>query len=159
MNGMNGSRLDELDRRIVDKLGRDARISNRAIAAELGVTEGTIRTRIKRLQAERLIQFTVVTDFRMAGSPNLCMIGINADPARVSALARELSEIPEIGCVIILLGRYSLMAMALMTSIEALNDVITDRIRPLQGVRDVETSVSVHNMKYEAGVAKITTSA
>ena len=53
-------RLDALDHRIVEKLARDARISNRAIAAELGVTEGTIRTRIKRLQNEGLIQFTVV---------------------------------------------------------------------------------------------------
>jgi len=157
VNGTNGSRLDDLDRRIVDKLARDARISNRAIAAELGVTEGTIRTRIKRLQTERLIQFTVVTDFRMAGSPNLCMIGINADPARVSALATELSEIPEISCVVILLGRYSLLAMALMTSVEALSDLVTDRIRPLKGVRGVETSISVHNIKYEPGMAKITT--
>jgi DNA-binding Lrp family transcriptional regulator len=159
VNGAPASRLDDLDRRIVDKLARDARISNRAIAAELGVTEGTIRTRIRRLQAEGLIQFTVVTDFRMAGSPNLCMIGINADPARVSALAGELSAIPEIGCVIILLGRYSLLAMALMTSIEGLSDLITDQIRPLKGVRGVETSISVHNLKYEAGVAKITTAA
>ncbi|MCP3733485.1 Lrp/AsnC family transcriptional regulator [Sphingomonas sp. RP10(2022)] len=154
MNGDN-SRLDELDRRIVEKLSRDARVSNRFIAADLGVTEGTIRTRIKRLQNEGLIQFTVVSDFRLAGSPNLCMIGIDADPPRVSALAKELSDIPEIGCVIVLLGRYSLLAMTLMTSVEALSDLVTDRIRPLAGVRRVETSVSVHNLKYEAGVAKI----
>nr|WP_277998347.1 Lrp/AsnC ligand binding domain-containing protein [Sphingomonas liriopis] len=83
------------------------------------------------------------------------MIGIDADPPRVSALAKELSDIPEIGCVIVLLGRYSLLAMTLMTSVEALSDLVTDRIRPLAGVRRVETSVSVHNLKYEAGVAKI----
>lgn len=156
MNGTNGARLDDLDRRIVEKLSRDARVSNRAIAAELGVTEGTIRTRIKRLQAEGLIQFTVVTDFRMAGSPNLCMMGIDADPARVKQLARELSDMPEIGCVVILLGRYSLLAMGLFTSIEALSDLIVDRIRSLEGVRRVESSISIYNMKYEAGVAKIT---
>ena len=154
MTAMN-ERLDELDRKIIDKLSQDARVSNRGIAGELGVTEGTIRTRIKRLQAEGLIQFTVVTDFRMAGSPNLCMIGIDADPARVSALARELSAIPEIGCVTVLLGRYSLMAMGLMTSVEALNELVVEKIRPLRGVRSVETSISIHNMKYEAGVAKI----
>jgi len=149
-------RLDDLDRGIVERLSRDARISNRAIAADLGVTEGTIRTRIKRLQAENLIQFTVVTDFRMAGSPNLCMLGIDADPARVTSLAEELSRIPEIGCVIVLLGRYSLLAMGLFTNIEQLNDLITDRIRHMSGVRRVETSISVHNLKYEVGIAKIT---
>jgi DNA-binding Lrp family transcriptional regulator len=149
------ARLDKLDQGIVEKLARDARISNRAIAAELGVTEGTIRTRIKRLQNEGLIQFTVVTDFRMAGSPNLCMMGIDADPSHISDLASSLSEIPEITCVIVLLGRYSLLAMGLFNNIEQLNDLVTERIRPLTGVQRVETSISVHNLKYEAGIAKI----
>ncbi|WP_311269513.1 Lrp/AsnC family transcriptional regulator [Sphingobium sp. WCS2017Hpa-17] len=148
--------LDKLDRGIVERLARDARISNRAIAGELGVTEGTIRTRIKRLQKEGLIQFTVVTDFRMAGSPNLCMMGIDADPAQVKALATALSEIEEINCVIVMLGRYSLLAMGLFTSIEQLNEVVNDRVRTLPGVRKVHPSISVYNMKYEAGIAKIT---
>jgi Lrp/AsnC family transcriptional regulator for asnA, asnC and gidA len=153
---MNESRLDDLDRSIVEKLARDARVSNRQIAAELKVTEGTIRSRIKRLQAERLIQFTVVTDFRMAGSPNLVMLGIQADPSRVPTLAKQLAEIHEIGCVIVLLGRYSLLAMGLFTSIEQLNELVTSRIRTLEGVHDVETSISVHNIKYEVGMARIT---
>ena len=45
--------LDELDRRIIDLLTRDARVSNRQVATQLGVTEGTIRGRIRRLEKER----------------------------------------------------------------------------------------------------------
>jgi DNA-binding Lrp family transcriptional regulator len=150
------TRLDKLDQGIVERLSRDARISNRAIAAGLGVTEGTIRTRIKRLQNEGLIQFTVVTDFRMAGSPNLCMLGIDAEPSHVAELARTLSDMSEITCVVLLLGRYNLLAMGLFTNLEQLNDLVIHRIRPLPGVQRVETSISVHNLKYEAGIAKIT---
>lgn len=153
---MSAYRLDDLDRRIIEKLGRDARVSNRQIASELDVTEGTIRTRIKRLQAERLIEFTVVTDFRVAGSPNLVMLGIHADPARVDTLTRQLSDMREINCVIVLLGRYSLLAMGLFESIEQLNELILTRIRPLDGVRSVETSIATQYAKYEAGVARIT---
>jgi len=156
MTEMSRHRLDPLDRKIVDKLSRDARISNRAIAAGLGVTEGTIRSRIKRLQKEGLIHFTVVTDFRLAGSPNLCMMGIDADPARVTELAEQLRQIPEINCVVLLLGRYNLLAMGLFTNIEQLNELVTRQIRNLPGVQRVETAISVHNLKYEAGVAKIT---
>ncbi|QGP80586.1 Lrp/AsnC family transcriptional regulator [Sphingobium sp. CAP-1] len=152
----NWERLDALDHKIVDKLARDARISNRAIAAELGVTEGTIRTRIKRLQNEGLIQFTVVTDFRMAGSPNLCMLGIDADPSRVVELAERLRQLPELSCVILMLGRFNLLAMGLFTNIEQLNELITEQIRSLPGVQKVQTAISVHNLKYEPGVAKIT---
>ena len=148
--------LDDLDHKIIDILGRDARVSNRQIAADLGVTEGTIRARIKYLQSERLIQFTVVTDFRMQGSPNLVMMGIHADPSRVPALATELSRIPEINCVVVLLGRYSLMAMGLFTSLTQVNDLIRNSILPLRGVRDVETSVSMQNFKYDVRLARIT---
>lgn len=153
---MTRNRLDPLDCKIVEKLSRDARISNRAIAAELGVTEGTIRVRVKRLQKEGLIQFTVVTDFRLAGSPNLCMLGIDADPSRVTELAEHLKQMPEINCVVLLLGRYNLLAMGLFTNIEQLNELVTNRIRGLPGVQRVETAISVHNLKYEAAVAKIT---
>ena len=156
---MNGDRLDDLDHQIVERLARDARVSNRAIAAELGVTEGTIRTRVKRLQAEGLIQFTVVTDFRMAGSPNLVMFGIHADPSRVEGIAKQISAIPEINCVIVLLGRYSVLAMALLQTVEQLNDLLLTRIRTLEGVREVEVSISVHNIKYDVGIARITSPA
>lgn len=152
---MNGHKLDELDHRIVEALSRDGRSSNRQIAAELSVTEGTIRTRIKRLQNEGLIQFTVVTSFRMAGSPNLVMMGIHAEPSCVPDLATELSSIPSIGCVMVLLGRYNLMAMGLFTSLEQVHELVSTRIKTLPGVREVEVSVSIHSLKYDARMARI----
>lgn len=152
---MKHSKLDDLDRAIVQALGRDGRSSNRQIAAELGVTEGTIRARIKRLQNEGLIQFTVVTSFRMAGSPNLVMMGIDAEPSQVASLSRQLSEIPAIGCVMVLLGRYSLMAMGLFTSLEQVHDLVATQIKTLPGVRDVDVSIAIHSLKYDARMARI----
>lgn len=153
---MSAPKLDELDRRIIATLGMDARVSNRQIATTLGVTEGTIRTRLKQLQAAGLLQFTVVTDFRLAGSPNLVFMGIHAEPAKVSALAQQLAEIEQIGSVMILLGRYNLMAMGLFTSIEDVYELIRSRIKPLPGVRRVAASVSIHNLKYDVRMARIT---
>jgi Lrp/AsnC family transcriptional regulator for asnA, asnC and gidA len=153
---MNGERLDALDRQIIDHLSRDARVSNRHIAGTLGVTEGTIRTRIKRMQSEGLIHFAVVTGFRMAGAPNLVMMGIHADPRRVAGLAQELSAMPEINCVIVLLGRYSLLAMGLFSSVQQVHELAAARIRALEGVREVEITFSVHNVKYKANIARIT---
>ncbi len=40
-------KLDEADLAIVERLSRDARVSNREIAEQLGVTEGTVRARVK----------------------------------------------------------------------------------------------------------------
>jgi Lrp/AsnC family transcriptional regulator, regulator for asnA, asnC and gidA len=153
---MSGRKLDELDRTIIDVLAKDARISNRQIAAELGVTEGTIRARLKRLQQENLIRFTAVTDYSLAGSPNLVLIGIHADPGDVGRLAKQISAMPEIGCVIVMLGRFSIMAMGLFTSLEDSVEIANNRILLLPGVRRVETSVAVQTLKYDFKMAKIT---
>lgn len=153
---MSAPKLDELDRRIITTLGMDARVSNRQIATALGVTEGTIRTRLKHLQNAGLLQFTVVTDFRLAGSPNLVFMGIHAEPGKVSVLAQQLAEIEQIGSVMILLGRYNLMVMGLFTSIEDVYELIRSRIKPLPGVRRVAASISIHNLKYDVRMARIT---
>ena len=91
----------------------------------------------------------------MAGSPNLCMMGIDADPSGVRNLAEQLRRIPEINCVVLLLGRFNLLAMGLFTNIEQLDLLVKTQIRTLPGVQRVETAISVHNLKYEAGVARI----
>ncbi|MFC4595871.1 Lrp/AsnC family transcriptional regulator [Sphingobium tyrosinilyticum] len=83
------------------------------------------------------------------------MMGIDADPSRVSAIAEELRQIPEINCVVLLLGRFNLLAMGLCTNIEQIDHLVKARIRTLPGVQRVETAIFVHNLKYEAGVAKI----
>lgn len=152
---MKNNKIDALDRQIIAVLGRDGRLSNRQIAAELGVTEGTIRTRIKRLQNDGMIQFTVVTSFKMAGSPNLVMIGIHADPGRVAELSAQLSTFSELGCVMVLLGRYNLMVMGLFTTLEDVHNLVAERIKVLPGVRDLNVSIAVHSLKYNARMARI----
>ena len=59
--------LDDLDRRIIGVLSKDARVSNRRIAALLGVTEGTIRSRL-RFAKDRLRRalFELTADDRLA---------------------------------------------------------------------------------------------
>jgi Lrp/AsnC family transcriptional regulator for asnA, asnC and gidA len=153
---MSSVTLDELDHKIIEAFGQDGRASNRQIALDLNVTEGTIRTRIKRLQSRHLIHFTAITSYRFAGSPNLVMLGIRADQSRVQELAGLLALIPEIGCVVVLLGRYNLLAMGLFTSLEQVDSLINSRIRVLPGVKQVETSIAIHNVKYRSALARIT---
>jgi Lrp/AsnC family transcriptional regulator, regulator for asnA, asnC and gidA len=147
--------LDDLDRRIVAELGDDARVSNRQIASDLGVGEATIRTRLRRLQAQHLIQFTALTDFRMVGSPTLVIFGIRCDPARVLRLAADLADVAALNCVMVLLGRFDILATGLFTSMTEVDEVRRQRISALKGVRHVESIVSVQQFKYDFRMARI----
>jgi Lrp/AsnC family transcriptional regulator for asnA, asnC and gidA len=149
--------LDALDRQVIEALGRDARISNRQIASDLGVAEATIRTRIRRLQAAHLIHFTALTDFRIVGSPTLVLFGIDADPRQIPKLAAELSAMPEINCVMVLLGRYDLLATGLFRSMTEVEELSGQSIRPLKGVRRIQTMVSMQQFKYDYRMARIVT--
>jgi len=148
--------LDELDRRIVDLLTVDARVSNRQIAAQLGVTEGTIRGRINRLEEGGAIRLTAVTNVAFAGSPKVVLIGIQAQHGELKALSQRIAAMPEIGCVILMLGRFDILAIGLFGALEDIVEVANNRILALPGVRHVETSIAVKTLKYDYRAAKIT---
>ena len=58
--------MDELDAQIIAMLRKDGRASNAGIARNVGVSEGTVRRRLKRLVQEKFIQ--VVAVLEAAGS-------------------------------------------------------------------------------------------
>lgn len=148
--------LDDLDHQLIDLLASDARVSNRKIATRLGVTEGTVRGRIKRLQQEKLISFTAITGLQMARKSQLAFIYVQAEVERTREVARQLAEMEPINAVLITMGRFNILAMTLFEELDELVEVASDRILAIPGVHHVETSIAVKTMKYNARVAKIT---
>ena len=148
--------LDDLDRQLIELLAKDARVSNRKIATELGVTEGTVRTRLKRLQQEKLIAFTAITSFDMAAPRQMAFIRAQTDITRASAIAAEVAEMSEVDAVMVTMGRYNLLIVCLFDTLASLHDLASNRILAMAGVHHVTTSITVRTMKYNARVVRIT---
>ena len=153
---MAAPQLDALDTQLIDMLGRDARVSNRRIAAELGVTEGTVRGRIKRLQQDGLIAFTAITGFQLEQRARLAFINVQADVDRVREIAQVISDIPSVNAVLITMGQFNITAMCLIDDLDMLVELASDQILAVSGVHHVETSIAVKTIKYNARMAKIT---
>ena len=147
--------LDDLDRRILDLLGDDARLSNRSLARRLGMVEGTIRARIKRMQTRNLLRFTAISDNRQHGGPSLAFIGISNNPAITRELAESIARMPEIRSVIVTLGRFNLLAIGLFSTLEELGELAKNRILALDGVTGVDTSVVIKSIKYDERMAHL----
>lgn len=148
--------LDAVDRQLIDILARDARVSNRKIATDLGVTEGTVRGRIKRLQQERLIAFTAITSFGMEDPTKLAFIGIQADIQNVQAIARQIADLPTVNAVIITMGRFTILAVVLFGELDQLHEVASNQILAIPGVHHIETSIAVKTLKYNPRIVRIT---
>ncbi len=148
--------LDDLDRQLIGMLAADARVSNRRIASDLGVTEGTVRCRVKRLQQDRLISFTAITGLELASKSRLGKIRVQADTRRQRELADAIAGMDPINAVLLTMGSFNILAMCLFEELDELAELASDRILPLPGVHHVETSVAVRQLKYNALITKIT---
>ena len=153
---MTSPQLDQVDRQLIDILSRDARVSNRKIATDLGVTEGTVRGRIKRLQQDRLIAFTAITSLEMEDPSKLAFIGIQADIQNIQAIARQIADLTSVNAVIITMGRFSILAVCLFRELDELHDVASNQILAIPGVHHIETSIAVKTLKYNPRIARIT---
>ena len=142
--------LDELDLRIIERLGEDARVSNREIGRDFGLTEGTIRARLKRLIQTGTIKVTAVTNANLLKNPILAYLFIEAEAAfHVDAVAEALAAVPEISFVATLLGRSDILAMTLITNPDQLIELLHQTIDRIPGVHRVQYSLGQRFIKHD----------
>ena len=151
-----GRELDKLDRDIVEKLSPDARVSNRQIAEELGVTEGTVRARIKRMEQQKQLHITAVTNIDRFGDATLAYIWIEVERSdQTRAIAEALAQVPELGFVGVMLGRSDILAITMVKNTEHLASFVHNNISSIPGVRRTESSLGVNFMKHDYRMARI----
>ena len=148
--------IDDLDRQLIAMLSNDARVSNRKIATDLGVTEDTVRGRIKRLQQDRLIAFTAITSFGLENSTKMAFIGVLTDVDKVRDIAQQIAGLSAVNAVMITMGRFNILAICLFNELDSLHAVASDQILALPGVHHVETSIAVKTLKYNSRIVRIT---
>lgn len=153
---MTRRRLDDIDKAIVEWLSRDARTSNRKIASELGVTEGTVRARIKRMEKEKLIRITAVTNIDRFRDAALAYIWIEVERShQAQSVAESLSAVPELGFVGVMLGRSDVLAITMVRNTEHLAEFIHNNISGVEGVRRTESTLGVNFVKHDYRMARI----
>ena len=131
--------LDETDRAIVERLRRE-NAANVDLARELGVSEGTVRQRLKRLKDSGILKVTAGIDPDALENQQAAMVAVNVSRASLlEGKAREIASLPHVLSVSIVSGRYDLMAEVLVDSNHGLVDFLTGE---LAGVEDVSATES-----------------
>lgn len=148
--------LDELDHRLIEVLSRDARVSNRNIAKQFGINEGTVRSRLKRMQQERLLTFTAITSLDVSQVTQMAFIRAQTDLVRAPEIAVQVTELPGVDAVMMTMGNYNLLVVCLFDTIANLHELASNRILGLPGVRHITTAIAVRTLKYNTRVVRIT---
>ena len=135
--------MDELDSKIIEILQEDGRASNAGIARRVGVSEGTVRRRLKRLVQEEYIQVVALPDPSKMGYQSQALVGVQVDPDKVDRVADALADLTEISWVAVTTGSYDLFAWATLQSAEALGIFLRTKVGVIPGVRHTETFVNL----------------
>jgi len=147
--------LDDLDIAIVRELQVDARQSNRKIAATLGVVEGTVRLRLKRMYDEGAIRIQALSDIAAFGVAAHAFVGIEVEPGRIEEVSSQLTGHDQIAVLIRSLGEFDLIAVVMASSRLELIDTVLTQIASVSGIRHTETMESYMTLKHTATWVKI----
>ena len=130
--------LDDINKKIIEYLQRDGRMSYAALAKEIGLSEAAVRQRVQRLLDGQVMQIVAVTDPLTLGFARQVMIGITVK-GDLRSVADALKRIPEVDYVVICAGRFDLLAEMVCTDDEHLVALLNDKIRAIPGVTGTET--------------------
>ena len=142
-------RLDDLDKQILEYLYEDVRMSNRKIASALGITEGTVRSRIRRMQENRLVRFTAALDTKVYAQPVVGFIGITVDVPHLRNVSLALAEFSELNFVATVLGRYDIICTFLVADNEQLRNLLQQKIPTIAGVKSSESVQDLRGFKFD----------
>lgn len=128
--------IDHLDDKIIDILKKDSRKPFVEIANELNVSEGTIRSRVKKLFEDGVIQsFTIKTSSKNVKAIIEVKIDVNINTSDVGAKISKFEGVSEVYEVT---GEEDIVAIIDVTSSPQLNDII-ERIRRFDNVQSTRT--------------------
>jgi len=153
---MNPLVFSDLDHQILARLNQDARQSNREIARELGVTEGTIRLHLKRLMESGAIEILAITNLDTEATGLIAYLWITVDTTYgIDDVVAALSQQPEITYVATLIGRADILAITWVQDAAQLADYLHRAIDRIPGVANVRYELAHRLIKHDPTVTNI----
>lgn len=132
--------MDGTDMAIINEL-KDGRISFKTIADDLGLAEGTVRSRVKRLRNDGLLEISGLVDPEALPEHSVVMIGIQVTDMDLVKKGREFSGLRGVMSVAVVTGRFDLILTVLLEKGFGILEFYTEEASKIQKVQSVETFV------------------
>lgn len=135
----NRNAIDEIDQHIIEALQQDGRRPFTKIAADLGISEASVRQRVANLINNQVMQIVAVTNPIKLGFSLASMIGIRVSGERLLEVAQEIAAFDEVIYLIICTGRFDMLAEVVCRDNDHLLSFLTEKLYKVPGVVQAET--------------------
>lgn len=138
-------KLDRYDRRILELLQQDARLSNLELAERIGLSPSPCLRRVRALETQGIIQgYRAVLDAQRLGLTLLALVYISMDrhtPERFANFDARIRALPEVlECLLITGQDADYQLKVLVRDMEAYQQLLLNKITRIEGVTGVHSS-------------------
>ena len=150
--------LDSFDRKILDILAVDGRISVTDLARKIGLSKSPTQARLKRLEEQRIIQgYSALFDPIQLGRDHVAFVEVKLSDTREAALAAfnaSVINVPEIEQCHLIAGDFDYLLKVRTAGMIGYRAVLAEKISTLPHVSNTSTYVAMQAVK-EDGLAPL----
>ena len=147
--------FDETDRAIISYLQYDGRMPYTKIAAELGLTEGGIRRRVKKMIDQGSLQIVGIVEPHEIGLDEASMIGVSVEGRSIDDVAEDISKLQEVTYLFQAAGEFDLFVEAYCEDREHFVNFLNKKLQQIPGVRSTQSFLilKMYKLSYRWGDA------
>jgi Lrp/AsnC family leucine-responsive transcriptional regulator len=146
------SALDDLDRKILQHLQRDGRMSLADLAEKVGLSPSPCLRRVRMLERDGVIaRYVAVLDQRAVGLPFSVFESIKLDSQRQEALdrfAKAIERWPEVLECYLMTGPRDYWLRVVVPDLDAYERFVKQKLTRLEGIASIESSFALEQVKY-----------
>lgn len=143
--------MDRIDRKILDAVSRDGRISMSALADAVGLTKTPCAQRLKRLERDGYIRgYAARLDMEKLGRNHVAFVQVSLTDTKRPALEAfnaAARDVPEIEACHMIAGAFDYLLKVRSTDIAEYRRVLADTISALPYVSHTSTFVALETVK------------
>ncbi len=132
--------MDDLNKGILREL-REGRKSFKLIAENLDVTENTIRSRVRRLEEQGVLDISGHVDVDQIDDLQIIMIGIRTSSMDYIAKGEEISRLKGVISVSVVTGRFDLIVQVQLAGDRQMLSFLKDELSKVESIEAIETFV------------------
>lgn len=143
--------IDRFDRRIIDALAADGRLSIAALAKQVGLSKSPVQARVRRLERAGYIRaYQAVVDHEKLGRGHIAFVQVKLSDTRSSALDAfnaAVAAIAEIEQCHMMAAEFDYLLKVRTTDITAYRRVLGEHISAMPHVAQTSTFVAMETVK------------
>ena len=131
--------LDYINYRILDVLSKNSSLPFVELAKQIGISDATIHTRVKKLLTLGVIKkFTIFVDNDLLGYDHLAFINLKIERGRTEETTNNLMKIDEILEIHEIYDKFDLLIKIRTKNLDNLRDIIVNKILSINYIKETE---------------------